>query len=288
MKKFILLFSFWLISLSAQAQTTVADTVSENKNAFSDMLNSILQETIEQNKIPDEILNGLDSCTPAEAEKKTKVMQIEQHTIYKVYKESDDICVLETKTSAQGMTNKTVCRLNEENRKAYVGAIRSLYKNNNWTFEELLKNEDHWTAEGIMRNSEICTIQHEAIDLTKELRESLKNCTPFEKTLNAGFTNLTRKITGKENGYCRYTVTTFIDFSKLQSKGLFKDMEAKNMTHAYTCDLSEEQTEKLIKILEKQVIPAGDISFEEPLSNNKDSSKEEVEFINSNCRFDSN
>lgn len=286
MKKFILLLWCCIMSLAAQAQTT-EDTAS--KNAFSDMLNSSLQEAIEQNKIPDEILTGLESCTPVEAEKKTEFMHIKQHNIYKIYKESDDICILETKASTQDITTRVICRLNEENRKNYVRAIRSLYKNNNWTIEELLENEDNQTAEEIMRNPEICTTQYETIDLTKELREALKTCSPFEKTVDAGFQSLTRRIAGQENSYCRYTVTTFMDFSKSPVKELFKDMEITNMTHTYICNFSENQINKLIKILEKQVLPAGNMDKqEEPFNTVKDASKEEIEFINSNCQFDSN
>ena len=146
----------------------------------------------------------------------------------------------------------------------------------------------------MMMDEEKCKYFREAIDLTKELRENLRTCSPYSATQETGPTKVVRTIIGPEDDGCAFEQEINQkqqDLSAIVGKEMPAELrdvlqDMPEMKIKIKCNLSAEQLREYEEILEGMVIPAAE-SMEEAIPNMNDfNPRAEAEFMQQNCDVD--
>lgn len=277
MKKYIFTLIFFTI-FSANAQTI----------DVSEYVNSI--------QMSKEFLSHLATCTPYEEDKSAGIVNVETGVSYKVIgPQADGKCEVRIDSQAVGMNINAyqICSFSKENLNEFVPAMLNLLKRKTYTLEnmaEMFKDENYLTAMGIMMDEDICKIHRDAIDMTKNVREKLRNCESYTETQKLGPTELTRQIVGKSDELCIFNIHVLQkkpDFGAISGK-LAEEMKelVKDMPERYfdiKCKLSESEVSAYINILEAQIVPAIDGMNDIEKGFENINPRAETDFLDSHC-----
>ena len=248
-------------------------------------------------QISEEFVNNLTTCTPFEETKDTEFMGFDMHVTYNIKGKENDECMVEMYSETMGINSLQRCHFTDEDIAMYVPALRYVLENMEYTVEgsqKMMKNEKWQLAMSMMMDEEKCKYFREAVDLTKELRENLRACSPYSATQETGPTKVVRTIIGPEDDGCAFEQEINQkqqDLSAIVGKEMPAELrdvlqDMPEMKIKIKCNLSAEQLREYEEILEGMVIPAAE-SMEEAIPNMNDfNPRAEAEFMQQNCDVD--
>lgn len=258
---------------------------------------------VQEAQMSEEYLNNLESCTPYEETKSAKMMGMQINTTYKVIGKEGNKCKTVNDSDSGmmgGVSSSQTCLFSDENLKTYVKAMRKMLNRKEYTLEsmtDMMNDEDYMLAMGLTMDEDICKTHRDAIDMTKELRAALSDCSPYSKAEQMGATELMREVKGKEGTSCNYVLQMTIkkpDLSNVSGelveslKPLMENME--EQWYRFTCAFTDEQVKEYTSILEKQIIPASD-SMDDMLDDMNNPQgfdpNAEMNFVEANCSANS-
>lgn len=273
MKKYFITAAIMSVAFTAQAQ--VLDV--------SDLVNSM--------KMSSEYLNHLEKCSPYQEKKTMDFMGLVQDSVYKVVGKSNEKCLIEI-TSQTNNNVRVVqkCLLDDQDLDVYVKALKELVKKTEYTLDnmpEMVSDENYLTAMGIIMTD--CESVRDEVDLTKEIRKNLVDCTPYTETEKQGNVEITRHIIGRNDAVCDYEQMIFLpapDLSKISGELVepLKNVQIPDQRFSYKCSFSAEKLQEFINILQAMVIPAGDAMDFSILD--EYNPKAEIDFISENCSLE--
>lgn len=278
MKKYLLLSFAFLFAFKASAQ-------------MLDVSNYVTSM-----QMSEEFLKNLATCTPYEETKSADLANIETGVTYKIIGlQADGNCEVRIDSDAGEMNISAyqICNFSKETLKQFIPAMLNVLKNKNYTLEnlsELMQNEDNQTVMAIMMDEQICHIHRDAFDMTKNIREKLRDCEKFAETQKLGPTELTREIAGKRDDKCLFNIHVLQkkpDLSSIsgelveQLKDVMKDMQ--DRYYDIKCEFSSADITTYINILEAQIVPAID-SIEDMQSGLENLNPQvELSFLQQHC-----
>ena len=248
-------------------------------------------------QISEEFVNNLTTCTPFEETKDTELMGFDMHVTYNIKGKENDECMVEMYSETMGINSLQRCHFTDEDIAMYVPALRYVLENMEYTVEgsqKMMKNEKWQLAMSMMMDEEKCKYFREAVDLTKELRENLRTCSPYSATQETGPTKVVRTIIGPEDDGCAFEQEINQkqqDLSAIVGKEMPAELrdvlqDMPEMKIKIKCNFSAEQLRQYEDILESMVIPAAE-SMEEAIPNMNDfNPRAEAEFMQQNCDVD--
>ena len=253
MKKYLLLSFAFLFTFKASAQ-------------MLDVSNYVTSM-----QMSEEFLKNLAACSPYEESKSSGLANVETAVTYKIIGLQDNgNCEVRIDSNAGEMNISAyqICSFSKETLKQFIPAMLNVLKNKNYTLEnlsEMMQNEDNQTVMSIMMDEEICSIHRDAFDMTKNVREKLRDCEKFSETQKLGPTELTREIIGRNGDKCLFNIHILQkkpDLSSISGELVeqLKDMleEMSDRYYDIKCEFSPSDITTYINILEAQVVPAID------------------------------
>lgn len=274
-KKKVILAAFGLMFC---AQTTSAQMFSANTGFNKSFGNNSQNFQMVQTVRPsNDLLQKLSFCIKTTEEKMQQVDGTQVKVTYEVLGKAGGNCHYRVMVSSKYGTSSENCFFGIRTLQEYTNSLKKIYSYNlneikaDAVPEELKKEIEAITQ--ISGNKDICTI-HINFDETKELREKLRTCAPYEKIMYKPSGNVLIKIVRREGNKC---LVTYAITKKMQKiSGLPQTAANKNLpdsaprdtTMTFSCPLTQYNIEELRLSLEKSAIDATGIDALQEGDNN--------------------
>ena len=171
--------------------------------AQADTINLDLAGQVDMFHFSDRFIKNLQDCTPFTEQSSCDETGMKFDYEYQIQGWSGDKCQCEFISSSQVGHFVNRCTFDQEKLKAYVDALQDFLKKEKSSPDESEnKNESLAAANKII--SEACQMKVINVDYTQELRNNLKTCTPYEKTLNFSNMDNIMKVEGPDGDRCHY------------------------------------------------------------------------------------
>lgn len=227
-------------------------------NAKAMDFNQDLTGQIDMIRMSDEFVRQMQSCTPFIEHKEADAEGHSFNYEYKVQGWVDGKCKCDFSSFSQIGSFVNNCAFSPENLRDYTNALISYNKKSKHSIEDM-SDTDYLTAMAIIFDPEICQMTTKT-DYTAELRENLKSCTPYEKTLNFSNMDNTMKVAGKEGDKCHYLYLIQnkpVDLNKIYPDGVpevLKDLPQVGSSSTFDCLLSDSDVAEYTASLQQSAI----------------------------------
>lgn len=256
--------------------------------AFEDLLLDKTKQMSKQFGFSEEFLDALQNCQPLTDTR----LEMGVETVYEIKGYDDkNRCLLKTFAQKNGFTVTMQCAFDKTDLELFTESQRSIKKSmaEATSVEEILNNEDYLTATAMMLDEERCQATRSAYDPTKELRQKLADCEPYELNITDENTNISMQVVGNQDGRCRYVVRQMRkappaeDLKKLLGEDRYEKIKniMKDQTISLQCSLTENSKKKYIELLKKTAVEEGNAYDFEVLTQMQHAHGEAAKFLNS-------
>ncbi len=252
------------------------------------------REVVDEMGFSDNFIRNLKDCQPVKEKRTYNGVE----AIYEIKgRDEDGNCIIVSNGQHEKIQSVSTCKFDKNILDLFYNAqlqVKKLIANAN-SVEEILSNEDYLIAGGLLMNDELCDNRRSEFDPTKELRQKLAVCEPYQEVEQTDRYEVVMDVEGKIGNVCRYTIKTTTkapkeeDLRKLLGDETFENMKdnlLKDITATTKCAFSPDELHKYIAILEKTSIPAGDVYDLSYMDQIQQSNREAVDFImnSSECK----
>ena len=231
--------------------------------AQADTINLDLAGQVDMFHFSDRFIKNLQDCAPFTEQSSCDETGMKFDYEYQIQGWSGDKCQCEFISSSQVGHFVNRCTFDQEKLKAYVDALQDFLKKEKSSPDESEnKNESLAAANKII--SEACQMKVINVDYTQELRNNLKTCTPYEKTLNFSNMDNIMKVEGPDGDRCHYVYMIKnkpVALNKIYPEGVpesLKNLPQEGSVTTIDCLFTKEEVARYVDSLEKSMVKFGD------------------------------
>ncbi len=245
------------------------------------------QEITKEMGFSDQFLENLKDCKPFQEGRSYNGIE----AVYEIKgRDEDGNCIIVSNGNHEKIQVVSTCKFDKDILDLFYHSqveVRKLIANAS-SVEEIIGNENYLLAGGLMMNDELCRNERSEYDPTKELREKLAKCEPYQDVERTDRYEIIRDIDGRIGNVCRYTMQTITkapkeeELRKLLGDETFESMKdtlLKDISMTTKCAFTPEGLQKYISLLEKTAIPSGDAYDLSYMDNLRESNKEAADFL---------
>ena len=233
--------------------------------AKADRINTDLNGQVDLVRMSDSFINNIKDCIPMIEEKTQDASGLSYDFKYKIIGWVGDKCRCEFISTSQVGHFINRCDFDKDNLAAYQQAIQDFREEEKVSLSEA-KNQLVTTVKSLISDPEVCQMKIINVDYTKDLRDRLMSCTPYEKTLVFSNMDNIMRVEGKDGERCHYTYTIKnnpVDLQKIYPDGVpeaLKDLPQEGNVTTLDCLFTPADVQKYTDALEANMI-----NFEENL-----------------------
>lgn len=237
----------------------------------------------------DAFLAALPNCSPVTETRQEMGVDI----IYSLKGfDSDGKCLLESSSQRDGMAAVTSCRFDKDDLSVFAESQRGVRQlmEKATSLNEILTDENYLISVGMMLDETKCHSKHSGYDPTKELRQKLEVCEPYQTEMNSGSGgSVLMRVVGQQGNLCQYVfqvkqkMPSTEDIKNLLGEENYQQMKEfiKDQSITTTCRFSPAAKTKYISLLAKTAISEGDGDGLEALTQLQKSYREVNAFLTS-------
>ncbi len=233
--------------------------------AKADGINTDLNGQVDLVRMSDSFIQNIKDCTPMIEEKTQESSGLSYDFKYKIIGWVGDKCRCEFISSSQIGHFINRCDFDKENLAAYQKAIQDFKEAEKVSLNEA-KIQLVSTVKSLIADDNVCQMKIINVDYTKDLRDNLITCTPYEKTLVFSNMDNIMSVQGKDGERCHYVYTIKnkpVDLQKIYPNGVpeaLKDLPQEGNVTTLDCLFTAADVQKYTDALEANMI-----NFEENL-----------------------
>ena len=261
-------------------------------NAYANFDEFVLDKTkayVDNLGFTEKFLTALKTCSPIKEKRQEMGMEVTYEL--KGFDKNGN-CQIISSSQMQEMSAITTCLFDKDDLNLFIEsqyAVRELIAKAK-SVNEIISDERYLISVVMMMDEEKCSNKRSAYDPTKELRENLKNCTPYETQIDiAKQGHLSMQVVGKQGDKCHYIFKVYSkapaikDIKKLFGEEHYQSIKEhiKDKTITTACYLTEVSKNKYIEILSRTAIPEGDAFDTDVIEVSSAANKEAANFLSS-------
>ena len=227
--------------------------------AKADRINTDLNGQVDLVRMSDNFIQNIKDCVPLTEEKSQETSGLNYDFKYKIIGWIGDKCRCEFISTSQVGHFINRCEFDKENLAAYQKAIQD-FKNEEKISLSDAKTQLVSTVKSLISDPDVCQMKVINIDYTKDLRDILIACVPYEKTLVFSNMDNIMSVQGKDGEKCHYTYTIKnkpVDLQKIYPDGVpdaIKNLPQEGNVTTLDCLFSDEDIKKYTNALEANMI----------------------------------
>ena len=196
-----------------------------------------------------QLLHSLKNCQKYKDEDVIESNGLKANYVAEVLGRNGNICRFRMSLSMDAGEMSLSCAFNPTNLAKYVNIVAKASKMKDPKKE--LSQQDAADLQNILTDEKVCAVKM-VFDATKEIRDNLTKCTPYQKVIDTGASRMSFYIRGKQNSQCIFQYVVERDMPDIRSG---KDSDKLVPTKAYyECKLSGYNVEELKRAFEKERI----------------------------------
>ena len=227
--------------------------------ARADRINTDLNGQVDLVRMSDAFIQNIKDCTPMTEEKSQAASGLNYDFKYKIVGWVGDKCRCEFISTSQVGHFINRCDFDKENLEAYQKAIQDFQNAEKFSLTEA-KSQLVSAVKELISADGICQMKVINVDYTKDLRDNLIACEPYEKTLVFSNMDNIMSVQGKDGDKCHYTYTIKnkpVDLQKIYPDGVpeaIKNLPQEGSVTTLDCLFSAEDAKKYTDALEANMI----------------------------------
>lgn len=227
--------------------------------ARADRINTDLNGQVDLVRMSDAFIQNIKDCTPMIEEKSQAASGLNYDFKYKIVGWVGDKCRCEFISTSQVGHFINRCDFDKENLEAYQKAIQDFQNAEKVSLTEA-KSQLVSAVKKLISADGICQMKVINVDYTKDLRDNLIACEPYEKTLVFSNMDNIMSVQGKDGDKCHYTYTIKnkpVDLQKIYPDGVpeaIKNLPQEGSVTTLDCLFSAEDAKKYTDALEANMI----------------------------------
>lgn len=216
-----------------------------------------------------EFMAHIKSCTPSAENKKARGID----ATYEIKGlDNEGNCQIISTGSTNGIIIRTACKFDEATLQIWHEALTNLKQTfkTATSVKDIMSSPDYWIAASIFMDEKNCKMSNQEFDPSKELREHLKDCKPYnhKEYIELSRTTAEYTIIGKQDNKCLFQqkitqqAPSANDMQNLlgaENYDKIKDM-LRSTTVTTNCKFSESMKNKYITLLAQTAVPSGSIT----------------------------
>ena len=227
--------------------------------ARADRINIDLNGQVYLVRMSDVFIQNIKDCTPMIEEKSQDASGLSYDFKYKIIGWVGDKCRCEFISTSQVGHFINRCDFDKENLAAYQKAIQDFQNAEKVSLTEA-KSQLVSAVKELISDDGVCQMKVINVDYTKDLRDNLIACKPYEKTLVFSNMDNIMSVQGKDGDRCHYVYTIKnkpVDLQKIYPDGVpeaIKNLPQEGSVTTLDCLFTAEDAKKYTDALEANMI----------------------------------
>ncbi len=227
--------------------------------ARADRINTDLNGQVDLVRMSDAFIQNIKDCTPMIEEKSQEASGLSYDFKYKIVGWVGDKCRCEFISTSQVGHFINRCDFDKENLVAYQKAIQDFQNAEKVSLTEA-KSQLVSAVKELISADGICQMKVINVDYTKDLRDNLIACEPYEKTLVFSNMDNIMSVQGRDGDRCHYVYTIKnkpVDLQKIYPDGVpeaIKNLPQEGSVTTLDCLFTTEDAKKYTDALEANMI----------------------------------
>ena len=227
--------------------------------ARADRINTDLNGQVDLVRMSDAFIQNIKDCTPMIEEKSQDASGLSYDFKYKIIGWVGDKCRCEFISTSQVGHFINRCDFDKENLVAYQKAIQDFQNAEKVSLTEA-KSQLVSAVKELISADGICQMKVINVDYTKDLRDNLIACEPYEKTLVFSNMDNIMSVQGRDGDRCHYVYTIKnkpVDLQKIYPDGVpeaIKNLPQEGSVTTLDCLFTTEDAKKYTDALEANMI----------------------------------
>ena len=251
-------------------------------------------------EVSENFTNHLHKCEPFTEQYNTTLVNAPISVKYEVKGKKQGKCEIfaEAKAHNHNYGSSLKCTLDDPMLQILVFSLKKYLqqKPNMNNLADMVNNPDYRSLMSIFANENLCIFKIDNLDLTKEFRKHLFECSPFQQINYIGPRTIERSIKGKKGENCIVDVN--VNIEKVQADKILDTVQAEvlqealakfpaNLFYKAKCHFSMSDTMEYVFILKNQVINSDNKINEIAKEMENKNFKNEYLFLNKKCQISS-
>lgn len=227
--------------------------------ARADRINTDLNGQVDLVRMSDAFIQNIKDCTPMIEEKSQDASGLSYDFKYKIIGWVGDKCRCEFISTSQVGHFINRCDFDKENLAAYQKAIQDFQNAEKVSLTEA-KSQLVSAVKELISDDGVCQMKVINVDYTKDLRDNLIACKPYEKTLVFSNMDNIMSVQGKDGDRCHYVYTIKnkpVDLQKIYPDGVpeaIKNLPQEGSVTTLDCLFTAEDAKKYTDALEANMV----------------------------------
>lgn len=227
--------------------------------ARADRINTDLNGQVDLVRMSDAFIQNIKDCTPMIEEKSQDASGLSYDFKYKIIGWVGDKCRCEFISTSQVGHFINRCDFDKENLAAYQKAIQDFQNAEKVSLTEA-KSQLVSAVKELISDDGVCQMKVINVDYTKDLRDNLIVCKPYEKTLVFSNMDNIMSVQGKDGNRCHYVYTIKnkpVDLQKIYPDGVpeaIKNLPQEGSVTTLDCLFTAEDAKKYTDALEANMV----------------------------------
>ena len=227
--------------------------------ARADRINIDLNGQVYLVRMSDVFIQNIKDCTPMIEEKSQDASGLSYDFKYKIIGWVGDKCRCEFISTSQVGHFINRCDFDKENLAAYQKAIQDFQNAEKVSLTEA-KSQLVSAVKELISDDGVCQMKVINVDYTKDLRDNLIACKPYEKTLVFSNMDNIMSVQGKDGDRCHYVYTIKnkpVDLQKIYPDGVpeaIKNLPQEGSVTTLDCLFTAEDAKKYTDALEANMV----------------------------------
>ena len=227
--------------------------------ARADRINTDLNGQVDLVRMSDAFIQNIKNCTPMIEEKSQDASGLSYDFKYKIIGWVGDKCRCEFISTSQVGHFINRCDFDKENLAAYQKAIQDFQNAEKVSLTEA-KSQLVSAVKELISDDGVCQMKVINVDYTKDLRDNLIACKPYEKTLVFSNMDNIMSVQGKDGDRCHYVYTIKnkpVDLQKIYPDGVpeaIKNLPQEGSVTTLDCLFTAEDAKKYTDALEANMV----------------------------------
>lgn len=247
-----------------------------------------------------EFISELENCRPYQEKYNAMLLDKPVHITYEIAGKDEDKCKLTISagTDESDIGSSLNCLIKTDDMPDFILAWRALLKYGDFAdagLMNMLQDENYRKVMSVWTDEDICTFHREGIDLTKDFRRHLADCSPFTEIQKDGPLEITRSISAPNGDNCQVAVSMSVikpDFKKLSAEQIdFIENNLSyipdNLSYQAHCNFSAQDIADYKRVLLKQKISAAENLKAAADGMQKPPLADEFVFLRDKCKLNS-